>query len=87
MPTVRCRMADCVHWDENYCTANRINIDDEGLCLTYSSLDEALDDLEQDDDWEDDLEDDEEEEVLADDAEEDYEDESSVRGRRRWEDW
>ena len=30
MPVVRCRMADCVNWDEDYCSAARINIDEEG---------------------------------------------------------
>ena len=42
MPIVRCRMTDCVNWDEGYCSAARINIDDEGVCLTYSTLDDWL---------------------------------------------
>jgi hypothetical protein len=88
MPTIRCRMTDCVNWEEGYCSASRINIDDEGLCLTYSSYHEAVDEgIEDVTDWEDDVEEEEEEEedLLA--MDDDFDDASVIRGRRRWNDW
>lgn len=86
MPTVRCRMTDCVHWDEGYCSANRISIDDEGVCLTYSGFEETLDEYEEDSTWVDEEEDEDEEDESA-LVEDDYDDDSVIRGRRRWDDW
>ena len=81
---IRCRMTDCVNWDEGYCSASRISIDDEGVCLTYSSLEEHLDDFESTEEWEEEEEEEEEEELLADDE---SDDDVVIRGRRRWNDW
>lgn len=85
MPVVRCRMADCVNWDEDYCSAARINIDEEGVCLTYSSIDDSVAVSDQEEEW--DTEPEEEDEDLADLEEEDDDDDVVLRGRRSWSDW
>lgn len=86
MPTVRCRMTDCVHWDEEYCSASRISIDEEGICLTYAAYEEDIDGFGSGADWEDDVGEDVLDEL---DGEFDDDDENDVviRGRRRWHDW
>lgn len=86
MAVVRCRMTDCVNWDEGYCSASRINIDDEGVCLTYATIDDPTEVLEQETEWEADADEEAGEGML--DAEEDSQDDDLViRGRRRWSDW
>ena len=86
MAVVRCRMTDCVNWDENYCSAARINIDDEGVCLTYATIDDPVQVHEQEPDWEPEAEEeDADEDLLAVDEEED--EDRVIRGRRRWADW
>lgn len=87
MPIVRCRMTDCVNWDDGYCSASRISVDDEGVCLTYSVFEEVLDEYETEPEWEEEVieEEEEEEEPLA--ADEEYEEDKMIRGRRRWDDW
>lgn len=89
MPTIRCRMTDCVNWDEGYCSANRINIDDEGVCLTYAVFEEVLDAYEEEPEWDEEpvAEDEEEEEEEASAMPDDYEDDKLIRGRRRWDEW
>lgn len=87
MPVVRCRMTDCVNWDDGYCAASRISIDDEGVCLTYSVFEEVLDEEEEvQEEWEEEAaeSEEEEEELLV--ADED-EDDGVIRGRRRWDEW
>ncbi len=85
MAVVRCRMTDCVNWDESYCSAARINIDDEGVCLTYATIDDPVQVLEQEPDWEPEADDEADEDLLTVDEEED--DDRVIRGRRRWADW
>ena len=86
IPIVRCRMTDCVNWDEGYCSAARINIDDEGICLTYSTLSDWVEEIEQEPEWEPEEEDGPEEDMagLEDETEEE---DVVIRGRRRWDDW
>lgn len=86
MAVVRCRMTDCVNWDEGYCSAARINIDDGGVCLTYATLDDPLEEHEQEPEWEIEAEDEASEDLLDVDDEE-GDDELVIRGRRRWDDW
>jgi hypothetical protein len=78
-------MTDCVNWDEGFCSASRISIDDEGVCLTYSGFEESLEEFEDEVVWEEEAEEEEEEEQPA--LEDDYEDDVVIRGRRRWDDW
>lgn len=86
MPIIRCRMTDCVNWDEGYCSAARINIDDEGVCLTYAIYEEAIDALEQsEEEWVE--EESEETDVSISVIDEDNADDAVIRGRRRWNDW
>jgi hypothetical protein len=85
MAVVRCRMTDCVNWDEGYCSATRINIDDEGICLTYATIDDPVEVHEQEPDWEPEAEEDTDEDLLGVDEEED--EDLVIRGRRRWADW
>ena len=85
MPIVRCRMTDCVNWDEGYCSAARINIDDEGVCLTYSTLDDSVEEIEREPEWE--AEEEAPEEDLAGLEDETEEEDVVIRGRRRWDDW
>lgn len=85
MPVVRCRMADCVNWDEDYCSAARINIDEEGVCLTYSSIDDSVAVIDQDEEWDSEVE--EEEEDLIDLDDDDEDDDVVLRGRKSWSDW
>lgn len=87
MPIIRCRMTDCVNWDDGYCAASRISIDDEGVCLTYSVFEEVLDEYETEPEWEEEepVEEEEESEVVAED--EAYDDDKLIRGRRRWDEW
>lgn len=85
MPVVRCRMADCVNWDEDYCSAARINIDEEGVCLTYSTIDDTVAVIDQDEEW--DTEPEEEEEDLIDLDDDDDDDDVVLRGRKSWSDW
>ena len=86
MAVVRCRMTDCVNWDEGYCSAARINIDDEGVCLTYVTIDDPVEVLEQEPEWEPEEEEETDEHLLGTDDEEDDED-LVIRGRRRWAEW
>lgn len=86
MPVVRCRMSDCVNWDEGYCLASRISIDDEGVCLTYSVLEEEVEEFEEEPEWDEEEAPEEEEEApIADEAYD--EDDKLIRGRRRWDEW
>lgn len=85
MPIIRCRMSDCVNWDDEYCSAARISIDDEGVCLTYSAYEEVVADFEDEAGWDEDEE--EEEDELADVDESFDDDDVVIRGRRRWNDW
>jgi hypothetical protein len=86
MAVVRCRMTDCVNWDEGYCSATRINIDDEGVCLTYVTIDDPVEVLEQEPEWEPEAEEETDDDLLGTDDEEDDED-LVIRGRRRWAEW
>lgn len=86
MAVVRCRMTDCVNWDQGYCSAARINIDDEGVCLTYATIDEPVEENEQEPEWEPEVEEEADEELIGGDDEE-TEDDRVIRGRRRWDDW
>ncbi|MEA3337655.1 MAG: DUF1540 domain-containing protein [Chloroflexota bacterium] len=92
MPTVRCLMTDCVHWDDGYCSARRVAIDDEGLCRTFESFEEALDDKEMV--WESDSDEQDDQrnvvsldEEFADDYNDDFDDHGVIRGRRDWDEW
>ncbi len=85
MAVVRCRMTDCVNWDEGYCSATRINIDDEGVCLTYATIDDPVEVQEQEPEWEPEAEDASDADLLEVDEPED--DELVIRGRRRWDEW
>ncbi len=85
MPVIRCRMADCVNWDEDYCSAARINIDEEGVCLTYSTIDDSVAAIDQDEEWDTEVE--EEEEDLIDLDDDDEDDDVVLRGRKSWSDW
>ncbi len=72
MPRVKCPAQSCVFWEDNYCTAEEIELDPEELsCITY----EEIGDLELDEEEE--LEEDlwEEEEVSLEDLEEEEEEE------------
>lgn len=86
MAVVRCRMTDCVNWDEGYCSAARINIDDDGVCLTYVTIDDPVEAAEQEREWEADAEDISVDDLLGEDDEAGDE-ELMIRGRRRWEEW
>lgn len=86
MAVVRCRMTDCVNWDEGYCSAARINIDDEGVCLTYATIDDPVEEIEQEPDWEP-VTEGEVDVDLLDVDDEDGEEDLVIRGRRRWDDW
>jgi hypothetical protein len=79
-------MTDCVNWDEGYCSASRINIDDEGVCLTYATIDDPVEVLEQEPEWEPDGEEEADEDLIGVDDEAQDED-LVIRGRRRWDDW
>jgi hypothetical protein len=79
-------MTDCVNWDEGYCSASRINIDDEGVCLTYATIDDPVEVLEQEPEWEPDGEEETDEDLIGVDDEAQDED-LVIRGRRRWDDW
>ena len=85
MAVVRCRMTDCVNWEEGYCSAARINIDDEGVCLTYATIDDPVESHEQEPDWEPEAEEEADEDLLGVDEEED--EDLVIRGRRRWAEW
>ena len=85
MAVVRCRMTDCVNWDEGYCSATRINIDDEGVCLTYATIDDPVEVHEREPDWEPEAEEETDEDLLGADEEED--EDRVIRGRRHWGDW
>ncbi|MCB0204084.1 MAG: hypothetical protein KDI55_01355 [Anaerolineae bacterium] len=82
-------MADCVNWDDDYCSAARINIDDEGVCLTYSTIDDNVVAIDPDEEW--DIESDEEEDLIDldedDDDDDDDDDDVVLRGRKSWSDW
>lgn len=41
MPRIRCHYLDCIHLEERYCGAARIEIDPEDGCLTYSHFEEV----------------------------------------------
>lgn len=85
MAVVRCRMTDCVNWDEGYCSAARINIDDEGVCLTYATIDDPVEAQGQEPEWEPEVEDESDADLLEVDEPED--EELVIRGRRRWDEW
>ncbi len=85
MAVVRCRMTDCVNWDEGYCSAARINIDDEGVCLTYATIDDPVEAHEQEPEWEPEVEEDAGADLLEDDEPND--EDLVIRGRRRWNEW
>lgn len=85
MAVVRCRMTDCVNWDEGYCSAARINIDDEGVCLTYATIDDPVQVHEQEPDWETEADDEADEDLLV--VDEDEDEDRVIRGRRSWTDW
>ncbi|MEZ4770942.1 MAG: hypothetical protein R2844_21305 [Caldilineales bacterium] len=78
-------MADCVNWDEDYCSAARINIDEEGVCLTYATIDDSVAVIDQDEDLDTEVE--EEEEDLIDLDDDDEDDDVVLRGRKSWSDW
>ena len=71
MPRIRCRYLNCVHLDDGYCDAHRIELDPDEGCLSFGQIGENLDD-----DWVGDTEenaywgDDQEDEWL--DFEDDY---------------
>ncbi len=72
MPRVKCPAQSCVFWEEDYCTAEEIELDPEELsCITY----EEIGDLELDEEEE--IEEDlwEEEEISLDELEEEDEEE------------
>jgi hypothetical protein len=78
-------MTDCVNWDEGYCSAARINIDDEGVCLTYATIDDPVEVHEQEPEWEPEAEEETDVDLLEDDEPED--EDLVIRGRRRWNEW
>ena len=80
MPRVRCLQRRCVFWEDDYCTAEEIELDPEQLsCLTMEELEDEVAD---DESWDDeDLLDDEEEWLDEDEDEEDAEEEDEWSDR------
>ena len=74
MPRIRCRYEDCVFLEDGYCGAAAIELEPETGCLTYSRVEEAV---EEEEDWEEeeveDLDDDDDE-AWDDDEDDDWED-------------
>lgn len=97
MPRVRCPQRRCIFWEEDYCTAEEIELDPEQLsCLTMEELEDGVvedeeiwddeDLLEDEEEWLDDEEEDEldeDEEEWTDDEEEDEVDGFAIRGKDR----
>ncbi|MBE9524634.1 MAG: DUF1540 domain-containing protein [Chloroflexi bacterium] len=50
MPRIRCLYLSCIHLEDNYCSASRIEIDPDEGCLTFSQLGDADENI-----WDDDL--------------------------------
>ncbi|HEY62978.1 MAG TPA: DUF1540 domain-containing protein [Caldilineae bacterium] len=52
MPRVRCPQRNCVFWDEDYCSAEEIELDPEQLsCLTMEELEDEV--IDEEDVWDD----------------------------------
>ncbi len=78
MPRIRCHYEDCVFLEEGYCGAAAIELDPEMGCQTYSRVDDAATD--EDDEWDEealdeDEWDEEDEDLYEEDDEEDWDDE------------
>lgn len=72
MPRVKCPAQSCVFWEEDYCTAEEIELDPEELsCITYEELGDL--ELDEEEEAEEDLW--EEGEVSLEDLEEEEEEE------------
>ncbi len=72
MPRVKCPAQSCIFWEDNYCTAEEIELDPEELsCITYEEIGDL--ELDEEEELEEDLWD--EEEVSLDDLEEEEEEE------------
>ncbi|GAB4563158.1 MAG: hypothetical protein Kow0047_11750 [Anaerolineae bacterium] len=83
MPRVRCPQRHCVFWEDDYCTAEEIELDPEQLsCLTMEELE---DEIEEDEDiWEDeDLLDEEDEEWPEEEEDEDWPDDEDEEDELR----
>jgi hypothetical protein len=76
MPRIRCNYEGCIHLEGNFCTAGEIELDQELGCLTFSQVEEEVEDdiatIEEEEEWED-VEEDEEDEDW-DDLDEEEED-------------
>ena len=73
MPRIRCHYEDCVFLEEGHCGAAAIELEPETGCLTYTRVDEAR--AEPEDEWEEDEFEDEfedEEEDLYEDEDDDW---------------
>ncbi len=75
MPRIRCHYIDCVFLDDGYCGAAAVEIDPDVGCMTFSRVDDVVDEEEEEweeeeelDEWED-LEEDAEEIWLDEDEE------------------
>lgn len=64
-----CRAADCIFWENKFCTSEEIVYDPEEGCLTYEVLDDLVDLEEEEEIWEDEelLDEDEDDDELWDD--------------------
>ena len=51
MPKIRCLYVGCVYLEKGYCTAPLINVDPDEGCLTFTQLDDPLEDAS----WEEEL--------------------------------
>lgn len=83
MPRIRCNYEGCIHLEGNFCTAGEIELDQELGCLTFSQVEEEVEDVEdelvkvEEEEWEEEEEDfeDEEEDWEDLDEEDDWDDE------------
>ena len=92
MPRIRCNYEGCIHLEGNFCTAGEIELDQELGCLTFSQVEEEVEDVEdelvkiEEEDWEEEEEDleDEEEEWEDLDEEDDWDDEDEDDDGSGW---
>ncbi|MBG7609380.1 MAG: hypothetical protein IZT55_00800 [Anaerolineae bacterium] len=59
MPKIRCLYLSCIHLEDNYCSAARVEFDPDEGCLTLTRLGDAVenmwdDELDEFEEWEDD---------------------------------
>ncbi len=43
MTKIICRTIDCIHWEDGHCSTNKIIYDPEEGCLTYTLLEDVID--------------------------------------------